>query len=132
MKRAKRDAGNWVWAAALLLLFLGAAGAAWRLSQGEAGGRLARVYQDGRLIEEIDLAQVEAPYELRVETEAGSNTLCVSREGICVQAADCADQTCVRQGWLRGGLTPIVCLPHRLVICLEEAETTGALDGVAG
>lgn len=119
-------------AAGLLALFAAALGAAFFMEQGDASGKKARVYQDGQMIREIDLSLMEEAYEFTVSCEGGSNRVQVTRQGVCVLFSDCADQTCVRQGMLRGGLTPIVCLPHRLVIQLEERGAGEGVDGVAG
>lgn len=52
--------------------------------------------------------------------ETGGNTLRIEPGRICVVRADCPDQTCVNMGWLSHGAMPVVCLPHRIVIRLEE------------
>ena len=89
------------------------------------GRTLARVYLDGACVWEVDLAGLTSPVEYRVDTDSGSNVIQARPGGIRVLEADCPDQVCVRQGWLERGRTPIVCLPHRLVIQLEEnAENT--------
>lgn len=53
--------------------------------------------------------------------------------------ADCPDQVCVHAGWLTDSAAPIVCLPHRLVIRLEQTASsiipqqtdTGQIDAVS-
>lgn len=117
---------------ALILLFVAALGGGYLTMRGDAAGKTAAVYQNGVLIRRIDLTAVEEPYEFTVPTEDGFNTILVRKGGVCVSQADCGDQTCVKQVWLTGGLTPIVCLPHRLVIQLEDTNASESLDGVAG
>lgn len=56
-----------------------------------------------------------------------SNTIQIQDGKICVQAAECPDQTCVHMGYLSDSGLPIVCLPNRLVIQFSNAE----LDGIA-
>ena len=83
-------------------------------------GSAASVYVDGALYGTYDLGAVVIPYEVRIETERGFNTLRVSHGAIEVAEADCAGQDCVRQGEIRDGRIPIVCLPHRIVIEIED------------
>ena len=83
---------------------------------------LARVTVDGELYREIDLRAVSFPYEFTVETAHGSNTVRVEHGRIAVISADCPDKICVQRGWAEDGLLPIVCLPHKLVIELEDGR----------
>ncbi len=83
-------------------------------------GTTASVYVNGELYETFDLASVVIPYEVTIQTETGYNTLRISRGAIEVAEADCPGQDCVRQGQIRDSLLPIVCLPHKLVIEIDE------------
>lgn len=120
------------WAVALVVVLIAAVSAAFLLQKGDATGKIARIYQDGILVREIDLSSVESSYEFTVETESGFNVIAVRSNGICVSEADCGDQTCVHQGWLSGGVAPIVCLPHKLIIQLEDLDPSDALDAISG
>lgn len=91
-------------------------------------GMVARVYLDGEMIHEVDLSAVTEGYEFTVECAEGYNVVSVRPGGICVSSADCSDNTCVKQGWLAGGYTPIVCLPHGLVIRMEAPEEAAPSD----
>ena len=110
---------------------LAAAGTLW-LFWGRSSGTTARIYQDGVLIRTIDLSRVTKPETFVVEGPAGANTIEVEPGRIRVAHADCPDQVCVRQDWLSDGVVPIVCLPNRLVIQLEDASHELELDGVSG
>ncbi len=105
------------WAALFAVLVL-AAGAYCFLAPTE--GTSAAVYVDGELYAAYDLSAVVFPYEVTITTDRGFNTLRVSRGGIRVAAADCPGQDCVRQGEIRDSLLPLVCLPHHIVIEIEE------------
>lgn len=85
-----------------------------------AEGTTASVYVDGELYETFDLSAAVIPYEVTIETETGYNTLRISHGAIEVAEADCPGQDCVRQGQIRDSLLPIVCLPHKLVIMIDE------------
>lgn len=79
-------------------------------------------------IRTIDLSEVDEPYSFPVTGENGTNLISVENGRIRVSEADCPDQVCVNQGWQSDGLTPIVCLPNKLVIRLEANETASASD----
>ena len=89
------------------------------------------VYSDGALVRSVVLSNVDEPFTFVVESDAGTNLIAVERGRICVADADCHDGSCVRQGWLSGGAAPVVCLPHRLVIQMEQSGAPD-LDAVAG
>ena len=87
-------------------------------------GTTARVTQNGVVLYTLSLDEnreitLTAP-------KGGSNTITVRDGRICVSHATCPDQVCVRQGWVTSPGTPIVCLPHGLVIELQGGDS--ALD----
>ncbi|MBR1497615.1 MAG: NusG domain II-containing protein [Oscillospiraceae bacterium] len=99
-------------AAALILAAL-----SWYLLGTRRDSRIVEILQDGKLLRSIDLAAVTEEYSFEVEWPGGgSNTIRVQPGRVCVSDADCPDRVCVSQGWLSDQPTPIVCLPHRLVI----------------
>ena len=80
----------------------------------------AYIYQNGNLLETIDLSAVTESYTFTVSTQAGlSNCILVQPNAISITHADCPDQVCVNQGIIRNSLLPITCLPHGLVIELR-------------
>lgn len=113
----KQNAVFWaVLFAAILLACLG-----YYLLGGGGEAMTASVYVDGELYDSFDLRAAVIPYEVRVETEYGYNILRISHGAIQVTEADCSEQVCVNQGAVTDGLIPIVCLPHRLVVEIEES-----------
>ena len=101
--------------------------------------KYAQIYQYGLLIETINLTTVNEPYTITInelygtdaDGESGVNEIAIERGRIRMLSANCPDGECVRQGWLSKGSTPIVCLPHRLVIALEGGEETDT-DAIVG
>ena len=110
------------WLVGILLVLLLSAGAALWLGGHSASGMVANIYQDGLCIASFDLLQITGTEITTVECDVGTNVIQIEPGRICVLEADCPDQVCVRAGWLTGSAAPIVCLPHRLVIRLEETE----------
>lgn len=81
---------------------------------------MAYIYQDGALIDAVDLAKVNEEQQILITAKnGGSNIVCIAPGKICVQEATCPDHVCVQQGWIDDGIYPIVCLaqqvdyPHR-------------------
>ncbi len=90
-------------------------------------GSVVEVVQDGNVIEEIDLLRVREAYRFTVTSpDGGVNTVLVQPGRVCVESADCPDKICVQRGWLTDEPTPIVCLPHRLVIRSKSASGADA------
>ena len=122
MKRTRFWVG--VLAAAALL----SVGAILLLGRWSGGGHMARIYQDGVLIREIDLDSLSAPLTFTVEFQGRTNTITAQPGRIRVESADCPDQVCVDQGWISDGT--VVCLPNRLVIQIEGGGD--GLDSATG
>lgn len=83
-------------------------------------GTTAEVWLDGEVIYTIDLDAVTIPYDITVESEYGMNVIHVEHGAISVTEADCPDHICVDQGAISDSYIPIVCMPHRLVIEIED------------
>ena len=83
-------------------------------------GASAEIRQDGEVIRTVSLSE-DAVFTVAAPG-GGSNTVEVSGGRIRVSEADCPDKTCVRQGWVSDTGTPIVCLPHGLVISVVGGE----------
>lgn len=101
------------------------------LSNTVSDGVVAEIYLDGELVRKISLSDVDKPYTFEVEGGDGIvNVISVEKGRICVSDADCPDGLCVKQGWRSGGVTPIVCLPNRLVINFKNVSDNGDdIDG---
>lgn len=79
-------------------------------------GQTVTISQDGAVLYTINLSQVQEPYTLTVEWDGGYNTIQVTPETVWVAESDCGNQVCVNHGPLAEDGTPIICLPHHLVI----------------
>ena len=119
---------NKFWCIILGLILVLSVVASFMLRRGSANEAL--IYQEGVLIETLDLSAIAETYTITVRSDAGMNVIAVDNGRIRISEADCHDGSCVRQGWISGGATPIVCLPHRLVIKLAGNDAP-ELDAVA-
>lgn len=89
--------------------------------------KIATIYKDGVIVKKIDLNTVESPYIIDVGTE---NKVLVEKGKISMYSADCPDKLCVNQGTITNGMYPIVCLPNRVVISIEEGDEE--IDAMSG
>lgn len=112
----KRQTLFWV----VLFAVIAAAAGGYYVLRGGNTATTASVYVDGELYDTYDLSAAVIPYEVTIESEYGYNTIRVSHGAIEVAEADCEGQDCVRQGEIHDSLLPIVCLPHHVVIEIEE------------
>ena len=115
---------NKFWALLLMSAVLVSAAAMLFISKSGKNHGTAKIYRDGECLYTIDLEAVEEPYQLTVIGIA-ENVIEVEKGRIRVVSATCPDHICVEQGWISDGITPIVCLPNKLVIQLEKQ---GAAD----
>ena len=86
-----------------------------------------RIVSDGKTLYTIDLSTAQDT-TLTIEHEGHYNIVEIKDGMIRVKEADCPDQTCVKMGRLSGSATPIICLPHKLVI--EFTDDTGDVDAL--
>ena len=85
---------------------------------------IAYIYQQGILVEQIDLSSVTQEYTLTINApNGGKNIVRIEPNAITITEADCPDLLCVHQGTIRNDLLPITCLPHQLVIELRANNT---------
>ena len=109
-----------------LLLMVLAAGIYFYSNQ--EGRDTVEIVQDGKVLQTIDLAKVDEPYQFDVQYQGHYNTVLVRRNEISVIDADCPDKLCVQMGVLKHDAPPIVCLPNHLVI---QYAGDGSVDSMA-
>lgn len=103
------------------------------ISSAPSQSKTVGIYQNGSLIEKIDLNSVTAEREIALTGEYGTNTIYISQDHIEMKSAECPDKLCVKHGELKESGAPIVCLPNRVVIKFENgADDADARTGAAG
>jgi len=90
----------------------------------------AHIYKDGELIDTVNLFLVSEPYTILIE--GTGNIIEADRGRIRMLEANCPDESCVRLGWVSGGVVPIVCLPNRVIITLSGNNNEHDIDAVVG
>lgn len=114
-------------AAVFALLLAGSAVWIWTALRPAGDGAKVCVYHDGVLLEEYPL-DADGTYQIELE-DGAVNVIEIRDGGVCVSESNCANQVCVQTGVIRSGAYPIVCLPHALVVQIEDGD--GGPDGVA-
>lgn len=79
--------------------------------------KTAYIYQEGKLLYEIQLDKVSEKYTLEIKDKnQKGNTIMVEKDRICISEADCPDKICKNTGWIYDSTKPIVCLPNKIII----------------
>ncbi len=85
--------------------------------------KIAKIYQGGKLIYEINLDKVEEAYTIKIDGDKEHYNIVEVRKGeIGIIEASCPDKVCVNMGFVSDGLLPITCLPNKLIIEIEGGE----------
>ena len=85
------------------------------------------IYSDGKLIDKIPLSAADQPFSLC----GGRVTVRLNDGRAGFVYSDCADQMCVRTGYIRTPGETAVCLPNRVVLQIVGNEGANP-DAVAG
>lgn len=86
----------------------------------QAISRTAVLYQDGKVLRRIPLTEGSEETFTIEGSGGGFNTIRIADGEIGIIDADCPDQLCVKMGMISSTAYPISCLPHRLVIQIED------------
>ncbi len=122
-KFGKRDM---ILIAALLLLCIAVFGI-WMLTGSEGGGYV-QITVDGKVLGQYPLdKEQDIPIQLDGETV---NLLKICDGQADMTWADCPDGLCVRQKAISKTNESIVCLPHKVVVTIEEAKEE-SFDSIA-
>ena len=107
---------------ALLVLAVVASGA-W-IFLGKSGAENPRVVieVDGEIFADYDMDEVKGIIPISTEN-GGENRVWVQEDLVFMESANCPDQTCVKQGVIKDGTVPIVCLPHKVIVRIEGGES---------
>lgn len=101
----------------LLILLLSVAALLWQWNH-STKGTTALIYQEGVIVQTIDLSNPASQGEYKITCDQGTNTITVKDGKIGVTDTDCPDKICQQMGMIHSSSYPISCLPHRLVIQL--------------
>ena len=110
----------------ILGLLIGAGLIAGAFALAKKPGAYVRVEQDGRMtaLYRLDEDRREV---FPSKDGQGENALVIEGGTVYMEAADCPDKLCVKQGAKKNVGDTIVCLPHRLVVTVISAEEAEGL-----
>ncbi|MCI9545440.1 MAG: NusG domain II-containing protein [Lachnospiraceae bacterium] len=93
-------------------------------SQDKTTHKTAALYQNGQLLRRIPL-KPGAEDTFTVESgKDGFNTIQIVNGKVGIVDANCPDRLCVKMGMISSSAYPISCLPHKLVIQIENSENS--------
>ena len=107
---------------ALLALAVVASGAWIFLGKSAAENPRVVIEVDGEVYASYDMDEVKGIVPISTPN-GGENRLWVQEDLVFMDSANCPDQTCVKQGVIKDGTVPIVCLPHKVIVRIEGGES---------
>ena len=90
-----------------------------KLNSDADGHHIVEISSDGKIVRICDLEKTP-DQTFTIESKYGKNTIKIENSKISVVNSDCPDKICISMGELKSDLTPIVCLPHKLIISFTE------------
>lgn len=110
---------KWVLISIAAVLLLGGVLGSWYVLGHKQPEKIARIYQQDKLLYEIDLSQVTQAYTITIDGENGAENVVLVEQGqISMKSASCPDHLCVKQGAISNGILPIICLPNHIRISI--------------
>lgn len=110
------------WLVAALGLALLGSGAWIMFGQKAAGDPHVVIEVDGEIYADYDMDEVKGIIPISTPN-GGENRVWVQEDLVFMDSANCPDQTCVKQGVIKDGTVPIVCLPHKVIVRIEGGKT---------
>ena len=107
---------------AVLVLAVIASGAWIFLGKSAAENPRVVIEVDGEVYASYDMDEVKGIVPISTPN-GGENRLWVQEDLVFMDSANCPDQTCVKQGVIKDGTVPIVCLPHKIIVRIEGGES---------
>lgn len=118
--------GDWILIVCAFIISIVSAALVWMPSRAADAG-VARIYVDNELLVELPL---DTDCEYTVENGEDINVVEISSGRAHIKNANCADEYCVKQGYIEYSGDTLICLPHRLVVELAAGKES-ALDAIA-
>lgn len=100
-------------------------------SLSENSTRYAVIYQNGREMMRIDLDNARDNSFVIAGNKGASNTITIKDHDIFFSDASCPHKLCVKQGSASKSPVPVICLPNKLMIIVENSAEGGEYDAIA-
>lgn len=89
-----------------------------------SNGERVNVIVDGSIVKTFDLNE---DTEYVIESESGTNTICIMNGKVFMKDASCPDKLCINMGKISRSGQAIICLPNKVSVeiegSLEDADT---------
>ena len=90
-------------------------------------GSRAVVTVDGEIVAQYS---IDENINETIETKYGKNILEIKDKIVYISKADCPDKICEKHRPISNSGESIVCLPHKLVVKIENGDNTNPLDAL--
>ena len=107
---------------AALVLAVAASGAWILFRDGSVEQPRVVIEVDGEVYCAYDMDEVDGIIPVSTPN-GGENRVYVQDDLVFMDSANCPDQTCVKQGAIKDGTVPIVCLPHKVIVRIEGGKS---------
>lgn len=102
----------------------------WQQAQISGEHMIAVISLENEVLHEITLTDHEGVDTHAISThDHEQNTVEISDGRIRIKSATCTDQVCVRTGYIQRAGQTIICLPHQLVIEIQNIGENSLDDG---
>ena len=85
------------------------------------------VKKANKVVEKIDVSKLKTE---KYEINAGTNTICITKDGVYMKDASCPDMLCIKSGKINKPGQSIGCLPNKIMV--EIVGVKKDVDAVAG
>lgn len=85
----------------------------------QKNAKTAKITVDNEIYKTVDLNKNE---KFIVKNKYGENAVVVENGEIFIENADCRDQICVKRGKIKSSGENIACVPHKLLIEIENND----------
>lgn len=109
-------------------IFIASAAAIWIQAHSSSQGKTAAIYQNGQLVRRVSLTKNNNDSFTLESGDGGFNVIQISNGKIGISDANCPDRLCVKMGMISSTGCPISCLPHKLVIQIEDEKEESPID----
>ncbi|WP_455258263.1 NusG domain II-containing protein [Peptoniphilus asaccharolyticus] len=88
----------------------------------EAAEKQVVVSVNGQIEGKYTLSDKEQLYT--IDNKYGKNTFAITNDGVHMVESSCKDQICIHMGHITRAGESIICLPNRLIISLENKDSS--------
>lgn len=98
------------------------------MQSSNSSSAIVKISAKGKLYKTLLLNSVQS---IEVKTDLGTNIVEIDSGKVRIKKSDCANQICVKEGWIKKSGQSIVCLPHKLVVEIVSGKAQAGPDSIS-